>query len=117
MKITDIKARQILDSRGVPTIEADVCVGNICGRAAVPSGKSTGKHEALEKRDGGSAYAGAGVLSEVRSINDVIAPVLIGVKITDQVVIDERIKELDASEQKSNLGGRSEEHTSELQSQ
>lgn len=105
MKISEIKDRQILDSRGVPTIEADVCVGPICGRAAVPSGKSTGKHEALEKRDGGSAYGGAGVLNEVQSITDTIAPALIGFDVTDQVGIDERIKALDRSAQKSNLGG------------
>jgi enolase len=84
-KITKIHARQIMDSRGNPTVECDVWVGGLpyealakCGRAAVPSGASTGSHEALELRDGGKDYMGRGVLNAVKNINEIIAPKLIG---------------------------------------
>lgn len=103
--ITSITARQILDSRGNPTVEADVTLeGCVLGRAAVPSGASTGSGEALELRDGGAAYGGKAVTKAVANIKDVIAPALIGKDASDQKAIDEAMFALDGTDNKSNLG-------------
>jgi enolase len=104
--ITDIFAREILDSRGNPTIEVDVELENgVRGRAAVPSGASTGENEAVELRDGDkNRYLGRGVTKAVENVNDVIADELIGWDAVDQVNIDSFLIELDGTETKSNLG-------------
>ena len=104
--ISEIHAREILDSRGNPTVEADVTLANgIVGRAAVPSGASTGEHEAIEIRDGDKArYGGKGVLNAVKNVEDEIAPALHGHVITDQLGIDARMLELDGTPTKANLG-------------
>jgi enolase len=104
--IADIHARQILDSRGNPTVEVDVITENgILGRAAVPSGASTGIHEAVELRDGDkSKYLGRGVLKAVTNVNDVIADQLIGIDVTRQAYIDALLIKIDGTENKSNLG-------------
>jgi len=103
--ITQIHARQILDSRGNPTIEVDVVTDNgYLGRAAVPSGASTGEHEAVELRDGGSAFMGKGVMQAVKNVNEKIAQELIGFNVFEQVLIDKVMIELDGTENKSNLG-------------
>lgn len=104
--IADIHARQILDSRGNPTVEVDVITENgILGRAAVPSGASTGIHEAVELRDGDkSKYLGRGVLKAVKNVNDVIADQLIGIDVTRQAYIDALLIKIDGTENKSNLG-------------
>lgn len=106
MKIASIHARQILDSRGNPTVEADVTLTDgITGRAAVPSGASTGTHEALELRDGdNSTYLGKGVLQAAVNVNDAIAGILTGHEVTDQAGIDQAMIELDGTENKSKLG-------------
>jgi enolase len=104
-KIKTIRARQILDSRGNPTVEADVMLeGGGFGRAAVPSGASTGSGEALELRDGGTAFGGKGVLLAVDNVNAKIAKVLVGSDGSDQKTIDKMMLELDGTENKSNLG-------------
>ena len=104
--IENIHARQILDSRGNPTVEVDVITENgILGRAAVPSGASTGIHEAVELRDGDkSIYLGRGVLKAVKNVNDIIADQLIGIDVTRQAYIDNLLIKIDGSENKSNLG-------------
>ena len=104
--ITDIRAREILDSRGNPTVEADVILSNgIMGRAAVPSGASTGEHEAVELRDGdASRYGGKGVLHAVQNVDDTIAPALGGRDPLDQLGIDSAMIELDGTPNKANLG-------------
>lgn len=103
--IIKVHARQILDSRGNPTIEVDVITENgVLGRAAVPSGASTGEHEAVELRDGGKAYMGKGVLKAVKNVNETIAPELMGVSVFEQNHIDQLMIELDATPNKSNLG-------------
>ncbi len=104
--IVGLKAREILDSRGNPTLEVDAHLeGGALGRAAVPSGASTGEHEALELRDGDKArYGGKGVLKAVRNVNDRIAPKLIGEDGFDQVAIDRTLLDLDGTPNKSNLG-------------
>ncbi|MGI8637618.1 MAG: phosphopyruvate hydratase [Segetibacter sp.] len=106
MYISDIHARQILDSRGNPTVEVDVITDDgIIGRAAVPSGASTGIHEAVELRDNDkSTYAGKGVLQAVKNVNDVIADPLLGWAVNDQAGIDSKLIELDGTENKGNLG-------------
>lgn len=107
MSIIDyIEAREILDSRGNPTVEVDVILEDgSMGRAAVPSGASTGEHEAVELRDGDkSRYMGKGVLKAVQNINDVISPEIIGLDALDQVDIDKTMIELDGTENKSKLG-------------
>ncbi|MBQ8242907.1 MAG: phosphopyruvate hydratase [Bacteroides sp.] len=106
MKITTIKGREILDSRGNPTIEVDVILENgILGRASVPSGASTGENEALELRDHDSSrYLGKGVQKAVKHIHKHIAPALIGMEVTDQRGIDRKMIELDGTPTKSNLG-------------
>jgi len=104
-KIKFIRARQILDSRGNPTVEAVVQLENgHRGRAAVPSGASTGSGEALELRDGGEKWNGKGVTKAVVNVNEVIAPELIGMEANDQFVIDQKMLDLDGTENKSNLG-------------
>ena len=105
-QIVDIQAREILDSRGNPTVEADVILDDgIMGRAAVPSGASTGEHEAIELRDGESdRYGGKGVRYAVRNIEETIAPTLRGVEATDQLGIDTAMLELDGTPNKSKLG-------------
>jgi enolase len=104
--IFDIKAREILDSRGNPTVEAEVTlVSGATGRAAVPSGASTGEHEALELRDGDSArYLGKGVRGAVRSVNERIAPALAGLDASDQILIDRTMIDLDGTINKGKLG-------------
>ncbi len=106
MLISDVKAREILDSRGNPTIEVEVLLeSGAFGRAAVPSGASTGENEALELRDGDkSRYLGKGVLKAVDNVNDIIAKEIIGMDATDQVAIDSKLLELDGTKTKSNLG-------------
>ncbi len=104
-EITDIRAREILDSRGNPTVEAEVFLNSgASGSAAVPSGASTGKHEALELRDGGDRYLGKGVLNAVRNIHQHLAPALNGVDATRQEDVDMRMIELDGQANKSRLG-------------
>jgi enolase len=103
--IIKVHARQILDSRGNPTIEVDVITENgVLGRAAVPSGASTGEHEAVELRDGGKAYMGKGVLKAVENVNTKIAPELLGVSVFEQNLIDQLMIELDGTANKGNLG-------------
>ena len=106
MFISDVKAREILDSRGNPTVEVEVLLeSGAFGRAAVPSGASTGENEALELRDGDkSRYLGKGVLKAVENVNDVIAKEIIGMDATDQVAIDSKLLEMDGTKTKSNLG-------------
>ena len=105
-KITRVHARQIIDSRGNPTVEADVYVGGVArGRAAVPSGASTGEHEALELRDGDkSKYLGKGVLRAVANVNGDIAKAVSGLDAADQRALDKRMIELDGTPTKSRLG-------------
>jgi enolase len=105
-KISKITAREILDSRGNPTIEADVTLDNgVTGRAAVPSGASTGEHEAVELRDGDkSRYLGKGVLNAVNNVNTEIMDALEGMHVTDQRSIDQRLIELDGTDNKGRLG-------------
>jgi enolase len=103
--ISKIVARMILDSRGNPTVEAEVILNTgHKGRTAVPSGASTGSHEAIELRDGGSKYGGQGVEHAIRNITEVIAPSLIGGNPNDQKSIDKGLSELDGTNNKSNLG-------------
>ena len=103
--IIDIIARQIFDSRGNPTIEVDVITENgFLGRAAVPSGASTGEHEAVELRDGGTAYMGKGVLNAVENVNGKIAGTLLGVSVFEQELIDQIMIDLDGTANKSVLG-------------
>ncbi len=106
MKIKDIKAREVLDSRGNPTVEVDVILENgILGRAIVPSGASTGSREALELRDNDSKrYMGKGVLKAVNNVNTVIREKLISMDASNQALIDKTLIELDGTENKSNLG-------------
>lgn len=105
-RIEEIIGREILDSRGNPTVEVDVILEDgTCGRAAVPSGASTGENEALELRDGDKErYLGKGVLKAVKNINEVIAPVIVGNCALDQRAIDYKMIELDGTATKSNLG-------------
>ena len=103
--IIDIHARQIFDSRGNPTIEVDVITENgYLGRAAVPSGASTGEHEAVELRDNGSAYMGKGVLKAIENVNGKIAGTLLGISVFEQALIDKIMMDLDNTPNKSNLG-------------
>ena len=103
--IQSIKARQILDSRGNPTVEADVILSNgTLGRAAVPSGASTGLAEALELRDGGIDWSGKAVYQAVRNVNEVIAPALAGHDASDQAALDQIMLDLDGTDNKSKLG-------------
>ena len=103
--IIGVRAREVLDSRGNPTLEAEVELeGGAIGRAMVPSGASTGTHEALELRDGGSRYGGKGVRRAVASVNERIAPELIGMNALDQEAVDRAMLELDGTPNKANLG-------------
>src|ERR1051325_7263251 len=104
--IEQISAREILDSRGNPTVEAEVTlVGGETGRAAVPSGASTGAHEAVELRDGDKKkYLGKGVLRAVENVNNSIFEAIRGVPVQEQSIVDERMIELNGTENKSNLG-------------
>lgn len=106
MKIKDIKASEILDSRGTPTVSAEVILDSgIKGIASVPSGASTGEHEAIELRDADpSRYFGKGVLTAVSNVNDIIAPALKGMSVFEQVAIDRMMIELDGTKNKSRLG-------------
>ena len=99
--IKSVTSREILDSRGNPTIEVEVKLDNgIIGRAAVPSGASTGAFEAAELRDGGKRYLGKGVLNAIKNVNEKIAPVVIGLSAEDQRTLDEKMIALDASKNK-----------------
>src|SRR5210317_508417 len=103
--IISVQARQILDSRGNPTVEVDVETENgIVGRAAVPSGASTGEHEAVELRDGGTAYMGKGVSKAVDNVNSILAQELIGVSVFEQNLIDQMMIDLDGTPNKAKLG-------------
>ena len=103
--IIDIHARQIFDSRGNPTVEVDVITENgILGRAAVPSGASTGEHEAVELRDGGSSYMGKGVLKAVENVNTILAQELLGASVFEQNLIDKTMNDLDGTPNKAKLG-------------
>src|SRR5882724_4930923 len=105
-RIVDIHGRQILDSRGNPTVEVDVTLDdNTVGTAAVPSGASTGMHEAWELRDGDKAvYLGKGVSKAVTNINETLASELIGLDALDQIAVDLRMLEVDGTPNKKNLG-------------
>lgn len=104
-EIKSVHARQIMDSRGNPTIECDVKLsGGAFGRAAVPSGASTGSFEALELRDGGNAYMGKGVMTAVKNVNEIIAPAIIGMPANDQTALDEKMLTLDGTANKEKLG-------------
>lgn len=104
-EIIDVVAREIIDSRGNPTIEVDVLLDSgAFGRAAIPSGASTGQREALELRDGGNRFHGKGVRNAVRNVHEEIAPKLIGIASEEQVFIDNLLRELDGTENKSKLG-------------
>ena len=103
--ILDIHARQILDSRGNPTVEVDVTTENgFVGRAAVPSGASTGEHEAVELRDGGDAYMGKGVSKAVDNVNSILSEALVGASVFEQNLIDQTMIDLDGTPNKSKLG-------------
>ena len=105
LPITDIYAREILDSRGNPTIEVEVLAGeNAWGRASVPSGASTGQFEAVELRDGAERYRGLGVETAVEHVNNIIAPALIGMDVFEQTEIDRQMIRLDGTPNKSHLG-------------
>ena len=105
LPITDVYAREILDSRGNPTIEVEVLAGDeFCGRASVPSGASTGKYEAVELRDKEERYGGLGVQQAADHVNARIAPEVIGMNVLDQVAIDQAMIRLDGTKNKSNLG-------------
>lgn len=103
--ILSVHARQIFDSRGNPTVEVDVVTENgILGRAAVPSGASTGEHEAVELRDGGKDYMGKGVLTAVKNVNEIIAEEILGYPVFEQNAIDKAMIDLDGTPNKSKLG-------------
>ncbi len=105
MKIKNVVGREILDSRGNPTVEVDVILENgVMGRAAVPSGASTGEREALEMRDGGDRYLGKGVLNAVKNVNGPLRDLVIGMDAKDQKALDYAMIELDGTETKSRLG-------------
>lgn len=107
-EIIRVHARQILDSRGNPTVEVDIELADGSGgRAAVPSGASTGEHEAHELRDGGAPYLGKGVLEAVKNVREVIAPEILGLDALDQVAIDRAMIALDGTKTKSKLGANS----------
>ena len=106
IEIVDVVGREILDSRGNPTVEVEVTLDDgVVGRAAVPSGASTGIYEACELRDGDkSRYMGKGVLNAVENVNTKIAECLVGMNVLDQVAIDKAMIELDGTPNKTNLG-------------
>ena len=103
--IIDVYAREILDSRGNPTIEVEVLAeGDIVGRAAVPSGASTGQFEAVELRDGDKRYGGLGVQKAVEHVNTILAELIIGDNVLEQMKIDEKLCRADGTKNKANLG-------------
>ena len=103
--IEDVVAREIIDSRGNPTVEVDVYLSSgVMGRAAVPSGASTGEREAVELRDGGKRYGGKGVMTAVKNVEEIIGPEIIGIDAIDQVLVDNLMIELDGTPNKSKLG-------------
>lgn len=105
MKIKNVIGREVLDSRGNPTVEVDVILeNNIVGRAIVPSGASTGEREALEMRDGGSRYNGLGVLKAVNNVNTILKDSIVGMDIFEQQKIDHKMIDVDGTPNKSNLG-------------
>src|SRR3990170_4632330 len=104
MKIQRIRAREVLDSRGQPTVEAEVELKAGVGRATVPSGASTGEHEAVELRDGGTRFAGKGVEKAVTNVNRILAPRLRGKEANDQKAIDRLMIELDGTPNKGKIG-------------
>lgn len=105
IEISSVFAREIIDSRGNPTVEVEVIVeGDVMGRAAVPSGASTGAFEAVEMRDGGDRYVGAGVQDAVDNVNSIIADEIVGMNALDQVAIDKKMIELDGTPNKAKLG-------------
>ncbi|MBD3210092.1 phosphopyruvate hydratase [Candidatus Micrarchaeota archaeon] len=104
MRIKALWAREILDSRGNPTVEVDVMTETSFASSAAPSGASTGRHEAIELRDGGNRYLGKGVTKAVNNVRKVIAPALLGMDVSDQDAIDRKLRELDGTKDKSNLG-------------
>src|SRR6187402_3995097 len=105
MKISHVHAREILDSRGNPTVEADVQAGSALGRAAVPSGASTGSREAIELRDGDpKRYGGKGVQKAVDHVNTEICEAILGLDVSEQAHIDAVLIDLDGTENKSRLG-------------
>ncbi len=104
MNITNITARQIIDSRGNPTVEAEVWCGDVFGRAAVPSGASTGEHEAHELRDGGDAFGGKGVTQAIQNIEGEIKNALLGISADDQYKIDEILIDIDNTPNKHHMG-------------
>jgi len=103
-KIKKIRAREILDSRGFPTVEVEVETDQACGRADVPSGASTGAHEAHELRDNDQRFGGKGVLKAIENVQKQLAPQLLGMDVEDQRTIDEKLIQLDGTENKSRLG-------------
>ena len=104
-RIVSVHARQILDSRGNPTVEVDVLTENgFLGRAAVPSGASTGEYEAVELRDGGKDYMGKGVLKAVANVNEIIAEEIVGIDVFEQNLIDQAMIALDGTPNKSIRG-------------
>jgi enolase len=103
-QIQSIHARQILDSRGNPTVEVDITTGSVMGRAQVPSGASTGQYEALELRDKGKEYGGKAVMTAVNNVNEQIQKKLLGVNVQKQKLIDKTMLALDGTENKSHLG-------------
>ena len=106
--ITKIHARQILDSRGNPTVEVDVTTEKgYFGRAAVPSGASTGEHEAVELRDGGSSFMGKGVSNAVKNVNNILSEAILGMSVFNQAEIDKKMIDLDGTPNKSKLGANS----------
>src|SRR6187551_3045633 len=104
-EILQVNAREILDSRGNPTVEAEVQTDSGLGRAAVPSGASTGEHEAIELRDGDKKrYLGKGVKQAVENVNEKLGPAVIGLSALDQAAVDRRLIELDGHANKAKLG-------------
>ena len=105
IEIVDVFAREIIDSRGNPTVEAEVIAeGGYVGRAAVPSGASTGMYEAVELRDGGEHFGGLGVQKAVDNVNNIIADKIVGMNVLDQILIDSVLCTLDGTPNKSKLG-------------
>src|SRR5262249_54140086 len=104
-EILDVRAREILDSRGNPTVEAEVFTDGGFGRAAVPSGASTGEHEAVELRDGDKRrYLGKGVRNAVDNVKTKLAPAVLGMSVFDQASVDARLIETDGTKNKKNVG-------------
>merc|ERR1740117_2748688 len=102
--ITGVRGREIIDSRGNPTVEVDITTTDGMFRASVPSGASTGAYEAVELRDGGSRYLGKGVLKACANVNDTIAPALLGKDPSEQGAIDDIMLQMDGTDNKGNLG-------------